>query len=220
MILYNQESPAGLVPFVPLFIEKGEVAERENNGNLAFDAAFRRWSTLFYGEFLIDDMQEPTSLFSDSYWGNRWAALAGVFWTQAPDSAPAASIGLEWTRVEPWVYTHFAPNTAQALNMGQPIGNQDGPNSESVLLTASIQKAGLGVSASIKALWKGSDSGSSTTDIASKIKGKNFLSNVDDIPDWIPEVSLWKQFRHVQLHGSYAWKRSSSTAHMRLLVWY
>lgn len=220
LILYDQESVAGLVPFAPLFIEKGEVAERENNGNIAFDAAFRKWSCLFYGEFLLDDMQEPTSLFSDRYWGNRWGALLGAMWATTLTNDRTASFGLEWTRIEPWVYGHFEPNSAQALNMGRPVGNPDGPNSQAIQAHGAIHAGDFGASLAIKALWKGSDPGSSATDIAGPgLRSKSFLAGVDE-PEWIPETVVWKKFRNLSLYGSLRFERDATTARLRLLSWY
>ncbi|MBK9576264.1 MAG: hypothetical protein IPK50_00020 [Fibrobacterota bacterium] len=218
LILHNQESIASLVPFVPLFIEKGGTVERENNGSIAFDLAWRRWQCLFHAEFLIDDMQEPTSLFSDRYWGNRWASNLGVVW-----SAPSAgkntwtAASLEWTRVEPWIYTHFQPGSAQALHMGRPIGNQDGPNSQSIRAQGEWRGLRQGVSLGGRAFWKGGDEGSSVTDTvgARSRRGKSFLAGVDT-PEWIPEMEAWKKIGWVALHTMASWEGNALTLRLRL----
>lgn len=221
LILFNQQSVTGLVPFVPLFIDKGETAERENNGNIAFDAAFRKWNCLFYGEFLIDDMQEPTSLFSDQYWGNRWASLLGVSWAKRRPDRSLVSVGLEWSRVEPWVYTHFAPNSAQALNQGAPLGNPDGPNSQSIHWDVAYHAPTYGGSLDLKARWKGTDLGSSATDtIGSNTRsGKVFLAGIDR-PDWEPGLKVWKSFQNVSIQGEAILVDDAWTGSVRTLVWY
>jgi len=68
--------PVYMIPFVPyVFVEHyaGEGTIRR----LSFDATLN-WpdKTRFYGEFFIDDMTAPWSLFS-SDWGNKWAFTIG-----------------------------------------------------------------------------------------------------------------------------------------------
>lgn len=218
LILYNQESIASVVPFVPLFIEKGGTVERENNGSIAFDLSWRRWQFLLHGEFLIDDMQEPTSLFSDRYWGNRWASNLGLVWsrpTKDRDSWAVAS--LEWTRIEPWVYTHFQPGSAQSLHMGRPIGNQDGPNSQSIRAEMEWRKPRYGIHLGGRAFWKGIDEGSSVQDTvgAKSRREKAFLAGVDQ-PEWIPEVGAWRRIARISLQGYASWERSAATIRLRM----
>ncbi len=218
LVLYNQESIASVVPFVPLFIEKGGTVERENNGSIAFDLAWRKAQCLFHAEFLIDDMQEPTSLFSDRYWGNRWASNLGAVWSHPSiDGASWMVASMEWTRIEPWVYTHFASRTAQASHMGRPLGNPDGPNSQSIRVQVERRKPDNGVSLAARAYWKGIDPGSALEDTvgAQSRRGKEFLAGVE-APVWIPELEAWKRFRFMTLHGFAMWERDGATVRLRI----
>jgi len=176
LILFKESAPFLFVPVVPLFIAKYYEKERLNNGNIAFDASWRAPGVgALYSEFLIDDVQSPTSIFSD-YWGNKWAWLAGVHGIRDIANLRCGAIA-EYARVEPWVYTHYQANTSQTLNFDRPLGNQEGPNSQT--LTGRIYaRAMSGWYAALQAqmLWKGSGPGSSPLDIRpDSIDTKTFL---------------------------------------------
>ena len=163
LILFNQEEPWAFVPIVPLFMEKGQGVEEDNNGNMAFDITYRLpdWG-LIYSEFLLDDLQEPSTLFDD-FWGNRWAWMAGLHFS--PKVLPQAGLVAEYSRVEPWVYTHNLTLTAQSSNGGSTLGNPNGPNSQAIVLYPYYQ-VGHHWSLGAKAgwIWKGTDAGSSLKD--------------------------------------------------------
>ncbi len=133
LIVYSYEEPFAFLPILPLFIFKGGAYESLNNGNIAADVNWRfaPWGRV-YGEFLIDDIQSPSSLFDDN-WGNKWAAVGGMHLATSrtlPRMAKAIQFGAiaEVARVEPWVYTHYSPGTSQSLNRGYPLGNSVGPD--------------------------------------------------------------------------------------------
>ena len=181
LVLFKQSAPFAFMPIVPLFIAKYSEKERLNNGNIAADLSWRVPGIgSAYTEFLIDDLQSPGSLFSD-FWANKWAWLAGV---HAIRDLPFAACGaiLEYARVEPWVYTHYRENTSQTLNFDQPLGNQDGPNSQSVTAKAYARgKSGWYAGLKARALWKGTGPGSSALDIhPDTLDKKVFLSGDPD----------------------------------------
>lgn len=133
LILHSYEEPFAFLPILPLFIFKGTGYERLNNGNIAGDANWRfaPWGRI-YGEFLIDDIQSPSSLFDDN-WGNKWAVMGGLHvtesWVLPRTNRPTRFSAIaEMARIEPWVYTHYQPGTAQSLNRGYPLGNAIGPD--------------------------------------------------------------------------------------------
>jgi hypothetical protein len=140
LIVYSYEEPFAFLPILPLFIYKGGAYERLNNGNIAGDVNWRfaPWGRV-YGEFLIDDIQSPTSLFDDN-WGNKWAVLGGMQVTKAwvlPHTTRPTTFGViaEIARLEPWVYTHYEPGTSQSLNRGHPLGNSIGPDAWTIDLS-------------------------------------------------------------------------------------
>lgn len=198
LILFNQDEPWAFVPIVPLFMEKGQGVEEDNNGNMAFDITYKLpgWA-LLYTEFLLDDMQEPSSLF-DNFWGNRWAWMAGLHLSHKTHK----NLGLiaEYSRVEPWVYTHYDSLTAQSTNGGAALGNPYGPNSQAVVVSPYYKIANhWSIGAKALWLWKGDDAGSDLQDGTEERLGvekagliepnlKRFLHNVNG-----PQISVGPQ---------------------------
>jgi hypothetical protein len=164
MVLYEEEAPFAFIPVVPLFILKGDGWERFNNGNIAGDFCYRiPGLASFYSEFLIDDVQSPASLFDD-HWGNKWAWMAGIHVNR---NIASSSVGIiaEFSRIEPWVYSHYLPGTAQSANAGYPLGNQAGPNSMTTILKAYMRQEGRWYAGiECKRGWKGTGLGSSLDD--------------------------------------------------------
>lgn len=178
LVIYKTQEPIAFVPIVPLFMMKGQSVEAYANGELAFDAQVRPadgWR--FYGEFLIDDMSEPTSLFND-FWKNKWAVTVGSHYAFTP--VPNLETGLitELSRVEPWVYTQYLANTNQATHQDIPLGNPNGPNSLSVSTQVYARYQGATIHSGIEWINKGIDSGSRLDDVRaeSSLAGKGFLT--------------------------------------------
>jgi hypothetical protein len=165
LFLYGQNRPYLFAPIFPLFIAKGFMYEEANNGNLAADLAYRLPKRGYlYAEFLLDDLESPSSLFLKEYSQNKWAWMAGAHFLF---DLPPGKLGLigEYARLEPWVYSHFTPNTAQASNVGYPLGNPYGPNSQNITFKAYLRPRGnayFGLTQVL--LWKGTDPGSDLND--------------------------------------------------------
>lgn len=134
---YNQTrdwEPVYMIPFVPYVFVEHYAGDRDNKA-LSFDADIH-WpeNARLYGEFFIDDMTAPWSLFS-SDWGNKWAFTIGSqYFGKALNKDFAAAA--EYTRVEPWVYTHFYGGSHRYDNFNQCLGATMGPNSDKVTLTS------------------------------------------------------------------------------------
>lgn len=179
LVLFEREEPFAFIPAIPLFIAKGTAGERNNNGNISIDATYRfRGFAHLYTEFFVDDLQSPTSLFDD-YWGNKWAWMFGARLLHRT-SMGEAGLTLEYSRVEPWVYTHYTPGTAQTANAGHPLGNPLGPDSQWMIFKPYFRGAG-GWYASVQAelSWKGRSPGSSLDDAsAGGAQDKVFLFGV------------------------------------------
>jgi hypothetical protein len=175
LVLHNQSAPFAFLPLVPLFIAKYSEKERLNNGNIAADVSYRfPGLATFYSEFLIDDLQSPGSFFSD-HWGNKWGWMIGAHFIKDAGDLRMGAI-MEYARIEPWVYTHYQPNSAQTAHFGHPLGNQDGPNSQSISTKAYLRRNGKAyASLAGRWGWKGRDAGSSLLDMHEGVGEKSFL---------------------------------------------
>lgn len=178
LILYNRDEPACFLPVVPLFMQKGLWFDNINNGELGFDAdwrVMRGWR--LFGEFFMDDMTSPTTIFNNQ-WKSKWATTLGSQISFAMWNDATAGIIFEWSRVEPWVYTHYTANTSQALNGGIPIGNVLGPNSQEVTLKIYGSKGNWRLGLRGDLVWKGADRGSNVNDTLqdNETTQKEFLS--------------------------------------------
>lgn len=176
LIIFDRETPFAFVPIVPLYIAKAYSGESHNNGNIAADISFVMPEVLnLYGEFLVDDLKSPSGLFDDT-WSNKWAILIGTHFIKDFGAAKSGVVA-EFSRVEPWVYTHYFPKTAQAANQGVSLGNPSGPNSMSVqcMLYVALDHYHLSLKSMVD--WKGKDRGSAISDTIYEFSDarKNFL---------------------------------------------
>jgi len=135
-MVYNENNPWLLVPIFPLFIEKGNYSEVNNNGAISFDANYRfNHLARIYGEFYLDDMESPITVIKNKYMNSEWAWMLGAQighdFTINAMQVQAGSV-FEFTHMEQLVYTHFKADEAQMANAGRPIGNPSGPNSRNI----------------------------------------------------------------------------------------
>ncbi|MCF0223969.1 MAG: hypothetical protein HUK20_06845, partial [Fibrobacter sp.] len=121
---------AYVIPFIPYVFEEHLQGDQDNI-SLSFDISVKTipgWE--FYGELLWDDMKSPTSMFDDSWWGNKWAASVGI----ARDNVHLGPATIDWfteyTRIEPWVYTHHKGGGYTFASYNQSLGSDLGPNSQ------------------------------------------------------------------------------------------
>ncbi|MCL1967747.1 MAG: hypothetical protein FWF67_07675 [Fibromonadales bacterium] len=121
--------PIYVLPFIPYLFAASYIGDRDNNG-MSADFSWRLFNRLkTYGELFIDDLNTITSFFDDSWWGNKWAASIGL----AIDSAKIGifnwDYNFEYTRIEPWVYTHHKGPSNNYSHFGNSLGSDLGPNS-------------------------------------------------------------------------------------------
>jgi len=164
-VLYDLNKPWLFVPIVPLFIEKGNYTEENNNGALSIDFNQRLpFGFRIYSEFLLDDMESPTSLIRNDNIEAKWAWMAGLGYAGIFGDFKVGSIA-EYARVEPYVYSHFKPNTAQIAHLGYPIGAPNGPNSQTInWLLYAKRKDAFQIHIGQEWAWKGTDYGSAIND--------------------------------------------------------
>jgi hypothetical protein len=124
--------PIYLLPFVPYLFAETYGGDRDNSG-MSADFSWKLFKKFeLYGELFIDDLEGITSFFDESWWGNKWAASLGV----AIDSAKIGMFNwdynFEYTRIEPWVYTHHKGAGTDYSHFGNSLGSDLGPNSREI----------------------------------------------------------------------------------------
>ena len=156
---------AYVIPFVPYVFQEHLQGDRDNI-SLAFDLSIktiRHWD--LYGELLWDDMKSPTSMFDDSWWGNKWATSIGI----ARDSLRLGPAMFGWftefTRIEPWVYTHHKGGGYTYAHYNQSLGSNLGPNSEELYTELDAKIAFLDVALFASMVKKCNTFGSRIQDI-------------------------------------------------------
>lgn len=168
-IQYDNLKPWLFVPIAPLFMEKGNYSENSNNGSISFDFNYRAFNALrLYTEFFLDDLESPVSLIKNDNIEAKWAWMIGAHGARdvyAYGNLLEMGFIAEYARVEPYVYSHFEKNTAQIAHLGRPLGNQNGPNSQTIDFTL-YGRYSQHIFASFRHtwLWKGTDYGSAIND--------------------------------------------------------
>jgi hypothetical protein len=125
---------AYLIPFVPFKFTEHYLGDRDNAGmsfdfNLCYPAGFR-----WYGELFLDDLTAPWTFWT-SDWGNKWAFTVGGRWFGALLKKDVAA-SAEYSRIEPWVYTHFYGASHNFQHFNASLGSPLGPNADALTLTA------------------------------------------------------------------------------------
>lgn len=126
---------AYLNPIMPYHVAEHHLGDRDNN-TLSVDLTTTLIkSTKLYGEFLIDDMTSTKSW--STYFGNKFGIVFGGHWTD-PLGLPDVDVKLEYTRIEPYVYTHWDSINIYT-NYDKVIGSWLGPNSDNIYLELGYQ---------------------------------------------------------------------------------
>jgi hypothetical protein len=161
-----------MIPFIPYSFAEHYVGDRDNKV-LSFDIMCAvprgfRW----YLEFFFDDFASPLKLFSDDF-GNKWAFTLGGQYFGALGNRDVTFSG-EYSRIEPWVYTHFYGGSHRYTHYGQSLGSNLGPNSDAVTIQGEYA---VGVRNTVglflENVRKGTGRGSSVLDVFQGEEGSN-----------------------------------------------
>jgi hypothetical protein len=151
---------AYLIPFVPYKFSEHFLGDRDNVF-ISFDGEMRypRHHRLYF-EFLIDDMTSPWTFLSDD-WGNKWALTAGCQYFGAFREKDLTAT-FEYSRVEPWVYTHFSGGSHRFSHFNRGLGMPLGPNSDALVMAVEARitprnSVGLRLTNTRKGIGRGSD---------------------------------------------------------------
>ncbi len=128
---------AYLIPLVPFKFVEHYVGDRDNAAlsfdvNIIYPQNFR-----WYLEFFLDDILSPLKIFTDD-WGNKWAMTLGMQYFSSLFGRDL-TFNTEYSRVEPWVYTHFYGGSHRYSHFGQPLGSPLGPNSQAIIVAIQSQ---------------------------------------------------------------------------------
>ncbi|MDQ7053218.1 MAG: capsule assembly Wzi family protein [candidate division KSB1 bacterium] len=117
---------AYLNPLLPFHIMEHQLGDRDNN-MVGFDlTAFPTDGLRITLEIFVDDFSLDYPL--GTYWGNKLAYHFGVHWV-APFGVRPLELSTDYTRVDPFVYTHYDTLNIYA-HYGRSIGSQLGPNAD------------------------------------------------------------------------------------------
>lgn len=125
-----------MIPFVPYTFAEHYLGDRDN-ALLSLDVevllpSMVRW----YIEFFVDDISSPFTIFSDDF-GNKWALTLGVQYFGTLLGKDLLAL-FEYSRIEPWVYTHFYGGSHRYTHFGRSLGSPMGPNSDALVLQAEL----------------------------------------------------------------------------------
>jgi len=143
------------VPFVPYLFAQHYAGDRDNAA-MSADFSWKLFNRFeIYGELFIDDLNTITSFFDESWWGNKWATSIGVAMDSAKIGIFNWDYNFEFTRIEPWVYTHHKGPGNDYSHFGNSLGSDLGSNSREIYSSLGLSykdflKLGLSVSAVAK----------------------------------------------------------------------
>lgn len=215
-IVYDNNNPWLFIPIVPLFIEKSNYTEESNNGALSFDINYRMFNFLrIYSELFIDDLQSPITLIKNEHPQDKWAWMVGLHYAKNMRvSKKNLLIGslIEYSRIEPYVYTHFKENSAQIAHLGKPLGNPNGPNSQVVDWSIYGKYDNfIEVVLLNQWLWKGNDLGSALNDTTPpkyQSGSKRFLQGAELEYSLIPSILINTKYAYWMIECSLFYNRS------------
>ncbi|MDP2982871.1 MAG: capsule assembly Wzi family protein [Candidatus Latescibacter sp.] len=117
----------------PVMFFRGAEHTYGDHDNVGMGADFRFFphrSQSIYGELFIDDLK--TTKLGTGWFGNKLAGHLGTFIVE-PFNIPDVDARLEYTRIEPWVYTHRYPIDVYD-HYGTGLGYNMDPNSDELSL--------------------------------------------------------------------------------------
>ena len=179
MVIYSNRSP-DLAYLNPLaFIEPVQRSRGErDNVFWAFDLQFHMIPNVqLHGSIVYDDIH-LTNLFSNR-WEDRYAWQAGILYSD-PFTIPNVDLMVEYTRVEPYVYSHARSREGSYTSLDRLLGPQIGPNADSWFLRADwVPLRNLWLSASVVFERKGQN----------ELSAEGYLQRNVGGSEWMPHRS-------------------------------
>ncbi len=124
-----------LNPLMPYHVAEHHLGDRDNN-MMSFDLVlFPARNVRAYAELLLDDLTLTKNPFR--YYGNKFGFTIGGHWV-SPPALPEAVIRFEYTRIEPFVYTHYDSLNVY-VHYDRIIGHWLGPDGDCLAISAEYQ---------------------------------------------------------------------------------
>lgn len=135
-VIYGLRDPEPMYmnPLMPYHIAEHHLGDQDNN-TMGFDwTIYPVKNHKIYAELFIDDWTSAKNPLT--YYGNKFAFLLGWHWCN-PLGLYNLDFNLEYTRIEPFVYTH-EDTINQYIHYDTPIGHWLGPDSDDLLLKGTV----------------------------------------------------------------------------------
>jgi hypothetical protein len=222
MVIYSNRS-VDLAYLTPLTLIESAQRAREERDNVmwAFDV-----QTLFlpgvqlHGTAFFDDLH-LAEFFSDA-WYNRYAWQAGVILAD-PLGAGGLTLFGEYTRVEPWVFSHNRSRDNDYGSQGRTLGPAIGPNADSWSGRADLQALrNLSLSLRVTRVRQGKNVLSDTRSLVRNVGGdilqphgesdpltKTFLDGARVTTTRVQVSGCWEMLPQITLLGSWLYESVS-----------
>ena len=182
MVVYSNRSP-DLAYLNPLTVIESAQRSRGERDNVmwAFDVQTRFLRGVqFTGSLLFDDLH--FAQFFDDFWYNRYGYQAGVFVTD-PLFLENLSLVAEYTRIEPYVFSHNRARENDYGSLGAILGPRIGPNADSWYVRADYSPQwNLRFSASVQFTRMGENEVDSTGHLIRNVGGDILQPHRDSDP--------------------------------------
>lgn len=123
--------PEYLIPFmVYKFLDHnaGRSNDYGGNGQIFLDALFKYPRNVQFYSTLFLDMTEVRNVLSENF-SNTWFGITAGLKASVDPLIENLDVNVEYTRVNPWVYTHYIP-TATYEHLNFPLGHWIGQNAD------------------------------------------------------------------------------------------
>lgn len=208
------------LPFVPYLFAQHYVGDRDNT-SMSGDLSIRTlpgWE--LYAELFWDDMKSPLAMWDDSWWGNKWALSAGLATSERHWGPLKWSWMAEYTRIEPWVYTHHLGASHRHTHFNQSLGSDLGPNSQELFSQLQLGVSSFELSLHVSQVAHDSSRGGNINDIHAALNeigvpvdrtDKTFLDPASTqryqeygfALRWHPVEFWWVRYGHRLVQGDY-----------------
>ncbi|MBL7996059.1 hypothetical protein JNM05_11870 [bacterium] len=195
-----------LNPIIPYHIAEQYLGDKDNN-TISFDAtAFPFTRLKSYAALFLDDFSTSLPI---SYWKQTWAVMCGFYWSE-PFQIADADLRFEYTRIEPYVYTHKFP-LIRYSHFGSSIGSSIPPNSDDYFVEIRyrpLRKISAGLDYELLRHGKGSidryayEDGFVDAGNPGK-KTKKFLQGVNETKNIISFQFQWETFHQQYFYLTY-----------------